>query len=64
EKYVPLYSQVSFSHIPYSEAYEKGKKQDAYMKELMKKHNLQDMFDRGTIDDLIHTIVENNEIIS
>ncbi|MEQ8324996.1 MAG: NAD(P)/FAD-dependent oxidoreductase [Vicingaceae bacterium] len=60
--YIPLYSQVSFSNIPYSEAYAKGMKQDAYMKELMKKHDLEAMFADGSVDDLIHRIMENQEV--
>jgi len=63
DDYIPLYSQVSFSHIPYSEAYQKGKKQDAFMKDLMAKHNLQAMFDDGSVDSLIHDIIKNKELI-
>ena len=32
EKWIPLYSQVTFSHIPYSKAIAQGKKQDLIMK--------------------------------
>lgn len=35
EKWLPLYSQVTFSHIPYSKALEVGKKQDDVMKKIM-----------------------------
>ncbi|MBR9861322.1 FAD-dependent monooxygenase [bacterium] len=57
DKYTPLYSQVSFSHIPYSKAYSNGMKQDEYMKELMKKHDLNALFENGGIDDLIHSLI-------
>jgi kynurenine 3-monooxygenase len=35
EKWLPLYSQVTFSHIRYSVAWKAGQKQDAIMKEVM-----------------------------
>ena len=56
DDYLPLYSQVSFSNIPYAEAWEKGMKQDEYIKDLMTKHNIATSFEKGEIDDLIHSI--------
>jgi kynurenine 3-monooxygenase len=47
KKYLPLYSQVSFSHIPYSEAYRKGKEQDVFI-------NIEKLFNSNQIDELIH----------
>lgn len=35
DKWMPLYSQVTFSHIRYSDAYRVGKKQDEIMKRVM-----------------------------
>ena len=35
DKWMPLYSQVTFSDIRYSEAYENGKRQDKIMKDVM-----------------------------
>lgn len=35
DKWMPLYSQVTFSHIRYSEAWKTGQKQDAIMKKVM-----------------------------
>ena len=35
EKWMPLYSQVTFSHIRYSDAWKTGLKQDAIMKKIM-----------------------------
>lgn len=40
EKWLPLYSQVTFSNTRYSEAYRNGKKQDAIMAEIMKLDNI------------------------
>ena len=36
DKWMPLYSQVTFSEIPYSEAYANGQRQDRIMKEVMR----------------------------
>lgn len=36
EKWLPLYSQVTFSHIRYSEALQNGKQQEAIMDEVMR----------------------------
>ncbi len=35
EKWIPLYSMVSFTHIPYAQALETGMRQDALMKKLL-----------------------------
>lgn len=60
EKYLPLYSQVSFSHIPYAEAYKKGKEQDVFIKGIMAKNNISALFDSGDIDQLIHEYYGDN----
>ena len=52
-KWMPLYSQVSFSNIPYSEALEVGKRQDAIMKEVMTAPNINDIWDSQEIEDAI-----------
>lgn len=58
DKYLALYSQVSFSNIPYSEAYEKGMKQDKFIKDIMSKNDIRKIMDEGKIDDLIHSIFD------
>ena len=45
DKWMPLYSQVTFSHIPYSEAIAIGKKQDKIMKEILKTPNIEEVWD-------------------
>ena len=35
DKWMPLYSMVTFSHLPYAESLEKGIKQDAIMKQVL-----------------------------
>ncbi len=56
EQYMPLYSQVSFSHTPYSVALKKGEEQDAHMKKIMQEHDVARLIENGGIDSLIHDI--------
>ncbi len=56
EKYKPLYSQVSFSSIPYSQALKSGKEQSTRIKEIMKEHDLEALFENGKVDDLIREL--------
>lgn len=53
DKWMPLYSQVTFSNIPYSEALEVGKRQDAIMKEIMKTENIDEIWDSVEIEEAI-----------
>lgn len=62
DKYLPLYSQVSFSHIRYSEAWERGMKQDKFIKKIMKKHDIRSYFEKSTIDAFIHEIAKKMNI--
>lgn len=45
EKWVPLYSMVTFTHIPYEEALRIGKIQDKIMKEAMDRPDIEEMWD-------------------
>ena len=56
EKYMPLYSQVSFSNIRYSEAWNKGMKQDTFIKEIMKNNDVEALVNDNKIDELVHSI--------
>ncbi|MBO6515740.1 MAG: FAD-dependent monooxygenase [Bacteroidia bacterium] len=58
DKYMPLYSQVSFSHIKYSEAHTSGMNQDKWVKSVMEQHDVESMMEDGSIDKLIHQIVQ------
>ncbi len=62
EKYMPLYSQVSFSNIRYSEAWTKGMQQDTFIKDIMKKHDVETMMKQENIDQLIHTIFKDYHV--
>ena len=53
DKWMPLYSQVTFSHIPYSQAIAIGKKQDKIMKEILKTPNIEEVWDSENIENKI-----------
>lgn len=50
DKWMPLYSQVTFSHIPYSEALSVGKKQAEIMKSIMQKEDIAERWDSEEIE--------------
>jgi len=47
DKYMPLYSMVTFSQKPYAEALAEGLKQDALFAKILKTENLQQMLKEG-----------------
>ncbi|HLW39246.1 MAG TPA: hypothetical protein VKX31_02565, partial [Brumimicrobium sp.] len=49
DKWLPLYSRVTFSHEPYSEALEKGKEQRRIMDEVMKMENIHENWDNPEV---------------
>ena len=53
DKWMPLYSQVTFSHIRYSDAYKQGKKQDKIMKEILKNPKIEELWDSEEIENEI-----------
>ncbi len=50
EKWMPLYSMVTFSHIRYSEALKEGQRQDAIMAEVMAMPDIADRWDSGEVE--------------
>lgn len=54
EKWIPAYSQVTFSpQIRYSEALERGKKQEAIMKEVMEMPGIDKKWDSAEVEQLV-----------
>ena len=51
--WIPLYSQVSFTSIRYSEALAAGKKQDNIMKEVMDRPDIEEMWDSKEVEESI-----------
>ena len=50
---MPLYSQVTFSNIRYSEAYRQGQVQDAIMDEVMALDDIENQWDTKEVMDLL-----------
>lgn len=59
EKWMPLYSQVTFSHIPYSIALANGKRQEKIMDQIMLTPNIKSVWDSEEIEAQILEMVEN-----
>lgn len=53
EKWMPLYSQVTFSHIRYSEALATGKRQEAIMDTVMQRPNVYQEWDSPEVEQYI-----------
>lgn len=50
DKWIPLYSQVTFTHIPYAEALKNGEEQDKIMEKIMSKPNIHDIWDSEEVE--------------
>ena len=57
DKWVPLYSQVSFSNIRYSEAYKNGKRQEKIMQKIMKIPNIKKIWNSKEIEEKIISMI-------
>lgn len=53
ERWMPLYSQVTFSHIRYSEALAEGKRQDAIMNRIMSRPDIEENWDSEEVENAI-----------
>tara|TARA_R110002096_G_scaffold109056_7_gene238637 strand:+ start:342 stop:1682 length:1341 start_codon:yes stop_codon:yes gene_type:complete len=58
-KWIPLYSQVTFSHIPYSEALAAGKRQEKIMDCIMAKENIEHIWDSEEVEKEILEMAKN-----
>ncbi len=56
--YLPLYSMVTFSDLPYHEAVEKGKKQDRLMEEIMKIEDVEALSEKKEVWEKIEELVK------
>lgn len=57
DKWTPLYTMVTFSHIPYNHALEKGKKQDAIMNKVMQLPGIENKWDSIEVENLILNLI-------
>ncbi|NDI99397.1 FAD-dependent monooxygenase [Flavobacterium sp. LaA7.5] len=53
DKWIPLYSRVTFSHRPYSEALALGDQQKAIMEEVMQMDNIHEIWDSEAVENMI-----------
>ncbi len=53
DKWIPLYSQVTFSHIPYQEARASGDKQQRIMDKIMALEEIETIWDSDEVEQLI-----------
>lgn len=58
QKWMPLYSQVTFSHIRYSDALKTGQQQDAIMNRIMQKENIHQIWDSEEIEQEILSLLK------
>jgi len=57
EKWLPLYSMVSFSNIRYSEAWKIGQKQEKMMQEVMKIPNIEQRWDSKEVEEMMLNLI-------
>lgn len=60
DKWMPLYSQVTFSNIPYSQALENGRKQERIMNNIMQMPNIQNIWNEKIVVEEILKQIESN----
>lgn len=53
DKWVPLYSMVTFSHTPYHDALKNGERQEAIMAEIMQVPDIENIWDSNEVEQLI-----------
>ena len=58
EKWLPLYSMVSFSNIRYSEAWKIGQKQEDLMRQVMDIPNIEAIWDSQEVEDMMLSLVD------
>ncbi|HLA55214.1 MAG TPA: NAD(P)/FAD-dependent oxidoreductase [Flavobacterium sp.] len=62
EKWLPLYSRVTFSHRPYTEALAIGEKQKEIMDEIMKMPDIKDIWDSESVEKKILELIKNSTL--
>lgn len=59
DKWLPLYSQVTFSHTPYDKALRNGEIQDAIMKRVMDRPDISEVWDTEEVEQAVLNELEN-----
>ena len=60
DKWLPLYSMVTFSHIRYSEALKEGQRQDAIMAEVMAMDNIEQIWDQPEVESKMLELIKDD----
>lgn len=60
DKWLPLYSMVTFSHIPYATAMKEGQRQDGIMASVMAQDGIEDRWDSQEVEDEILRLLEES----
>ena len=61
ERFVPVYSMVTFSHIPYAEALARGDAQDELLERLAAQDGIERQLDSGAADDRLRAALSSFE---
>jgi len=57
DKWVPLYSQVKFSKIPYADALKEGQRQDVIMENILSMEGIEEKWDSREVEDAILNLI-------
>ncbi|HTA26977.1 MAG TPA: NAD(P)/FAD-dependent oxidoreductase [Bacteroidia bacterium] len=60
DKWLPLYSMVTFSDLPYSYALERGRKQDMIMKKVLGTSNVSEKWNSTEVEEMMIDLVKNS----
>ncbi len=60
DKWLPLYSMVTFSDLPYSYALERGRKQDLIMKKVLTTSNISEKWNSVEVEEMMLELVKNS----
>ena len=58
DKWMPLYSQVTFSHIPYHIALANGKKQDEIMAQILDMPNIEEVWNSEEVENKLLSLIQ------
>ncbi len=63
DDFLPLYSQVTFSHIPYSDALAEGRSQDQLFDRIMAIENIEEKWTGEEVEHIFKTWLKNKDLI-
>ncbi len=60
DKWLPLYSMVTFSDLPYSYALERGRKQDSIMKKVLGIPDISEKWNSAEVEEIMTELIKNS----